>query len=85
MHTVIVNQGNTLFLSLSDQQDIVRVDVEVQITGLMEGLQYIQCALHDPDRMQKQFCAGGTLALPLCPTEFLIQIPPSGISHQAVQ
>ena len=85
MYTVVVDQGDALFLSLSDQQDIVRADVEVQIPGLMEGLQYIQRALDDPDRMQKQFCAGGTPVLPMRPAQLLIQITPSGISHQTVQ
>ena len=85
VNTVVVDQCHTLFLPLSDQQDIVRADVEVQIAGLMEGLQYIQRALQDPDRMQKQLRAAGTPVLPLRPAQLLIQIPPSGISHQTVQ
>lgn len=61
MYAIEINQRNTFPPSFANQQDIIRADIQMQVTGLVEGFQHIQDRGH-PAHMGGQ--RNGLLALP---------------------
>ena len=53
VNAVVINQGDALPPALSDEQNVVRADIQVQKTKRMKALQHIQGPKHPADVGQK--------------------------------
>ena len=58
MDTVVIDQRHARLFSLPYQEDIVRTDVQMEITGFMKRLQDQECPSDDTDHLQKVFFMG---------------------------
>ena len=79
MYAVIINQTKPLFFSISDQNDIIRTDVQMYISRFVKCFQNPQSAEHPPDMEGKRhFVCPGHL-------QFFVQAPPAGISQDGIE
>ena len=92
MDTVVIDQRHTFPVSASNQQDIVRAYIQMQILRFVKGTQDLQGAADDLQTPQKfQFlniqCAvtSGSHLSAMQPPDFFLQTSAAGISHDTVK
>ncbi len=79
MYAVVIDQSHSLPPSLSDQQNIVRTDIQMQEAGIMKAFQDLQCALDTPDM------DGKILLLSRPFGQFPVHAAPAGKSEDGIQ
>ena len=78
MDTVVIDQRHTFPVPASDQQDIVRTHIQMQIPRFVKGTQDLQGTADDFQTPEKfQFV--------MQPPDFFLQTSAAGISHDTVK